>query len=125
VLLIAGLEDSRIPNRFTDALAWLLGPVPMLEPSPRAVDFLPSAPAPITANMGPNTSASYDQVVPAGIAGTDVEMGCSPYSMSAEVATEGHFCAQVSPASIEQRIRFFLSALEQDAPVITNSISVE
>jgi hypothetical protein len=125
VLLIAGLEDSRIPNRFTDALAWLLGPVPMLEPSPRAVDFLPSAPAPITANMGPNTSAAYDQVVPAGIAGTDVEMGCSPYSMSAEVAAEGHFCAQVSPASIEQRIRFFLSALEQDAPVITNSISVE
>jgi hypothetical protein len=122
VLLIAGVEDSRIPNRFTDALAWMLGPIPMLEPSPRDVPFLPRSAAPIRSNIDDQTTSAYSQVVPAGVAGVKASVGCNPQLMGALVASEGHFCAQVSLASIQQRLMFFLSALEADAPTISNPL---
>lgn len=125
VLLIAGLEDTLIPNRLTDALAWLLGPIPMIEPTPRDVGFLPTAVGPIRANVDASTTAAYAQVVPAGLAGIEVESDCDPSSMSASIAQEGHFCAQVSMASVEQRLQFFLSALGGGAPVVTNTSIAE
>ncbi|MBW2291604.1 MAG: hypothetical protein JRG94_04760, partial [Deltaproteobacteria bacterium] len=78
VLLIAGVEDTRIPNRFTDALAWLLGPIPMIDPAPRVVPFLPLSRAPIRSNIDDRTTAAYSQIVPAGVIGVRASIGCNP-----------------------------------------------
>ncbi|MBW2387610.1 MAG: hypothetical protein JRG89_04165 [Deltaproteobacteria bacterium] len=122
VLLIAGVEDTRIPNRFTDALAWLLGPIPMIDPAPRVVPFLPLSRAPIRSNIDDRTTAAYSQIVPAGVIGVRASIGCNLRRTSALVASEGHFCAQVSFASIQQRLLFFQSALEANAPTISNPL---
>ena len=64
VLLTEGLNDSMVPNNGTEALAWLLGPVPLLNPAPRAVTFLPIATAPLSANIDSRTTAALFRYVP-------------------------------------------------------------
>lgn len=125
LLLIAGVEDRRIPNRFTDALAWLLGPLPMLEPVPRDVPFLARSAGPIRGNIAGQATAAYVQIVPAGIVGAAVAPDCDPESLGLLFASDGHYCAQIAPASIEQRRLFFLSALEDRAPVIENVLDAQ
>lgn len=120
VLLVAGLEDSRIPNRFSDSLAWLLGPIPILEPTAREVSFLQTQSGPIRANINSTTTSAYTQFVPEGLPGVGVAPACTADAMSRAVAREGHFCAQISPASVEQRLQFFLSAQGEGAPAISN-----
>ena len=124
ILLTAGVEDHRVPNRFTDALAWWMGPLPMLEPVGREVSFLASVEGPLRANIRPDTTAAYVQIVPAGLTGASASADCDPLLMGHLAAVDGHFCAQIAPTAIQQRLSFFLSALEGAAPVIANPMDM-
>lgn len=123
LLLISGVQDTRVPNRFTESLAWLLGRIPLVAASLRPVAFLPVAQVPVQSNMGPMTTAGYAQIVPAGIVGARTDADCDATVIGEELAREGHFCAQVAPVSILQRVSFFGSALSGGAPIISNPLS--
>ena len=123
LLLIEGLGDSRVPNHATASLAWQLGPIPLLEPVRRSVSFLPTASAPLTANIGPRTTAAYAQYVPSGLHGLDPTPGCIPPLLTAAAASEGHFCAQLARESERQRVHFFQTALSGPAPRLIDPLS--
>ncbi len=116
VLLTEGLNDSMVPNNGTEALAWLLGPVPLLNPVQRAVTFLPIATAPLSANIDSRTTAALFQYVPAGVPGIDPTADC-------ESQFEGHFCPQTAEPAIRQRVEFFRSALDDPAPRIIDPLA--
>ncbi len=118
ILLTAGIYDRRIPNRMTDALAWALGPLPMLAPVTRAVPFLYSRTGPVRGNLTRTTSGAYHQIVPFGVVGAGIEADCNPADLGRWVAGSGHFCVQVAPSAIAERVAFFRSALTSAVPVI-------
>ncbi len=122
ILLQAGLYDRRIPNRMTDALAWAIGPLPLLEPVKREVPFLSQRRAPIRANLSRDATGAYQQVVPFGVVGAGVGPDCRPRMFGLSYARSGHFCAQLAPSAIAERVAFFLSALEGRTPVIGRSL---
>lgn len=112
VLLTAGIYDRRVPNRTTDALAWVLGPLPMLSPVTRAVPFLHARRGPIRHNLTSFATGAYHQIVPFGLAGAPGEPDCDPARLGDWLARSGHFCAQLAPSAIAERIAFFDSVGE-------------
>ncbi len=113
VLVQEGIGDTLIPNNATRSLAYTLGVVPHIEPIQVPVPYLPTAPGPIVANIGPETTAAFAQYVPAGVPGLEPTPTC-------ELQPEGHYCAQIAEPAIDQRVQFFLSALTDPAPTIVN-----
>lgn len=113
VLVQEGIGDTLIPNNATRSLAYTLGVVPHIEPIHVAVPYLPTAPGPIMANIDSETTAGFAQYVPAGILGLTPTPTC-------EFQPEGHYCAQTAESAIDQRVRFFQSALADLAPTIIN-----
>lgn len=116
-LLTEGLNDSLVPNNGTEALAWMLGPMPLLLPEQRVVPFLEKANGPVTANINATTTAGISQYVPAFVPGIPATLGC-------EFQSEGHYCPQTSPPGLQQRADFFRSALTGAAPTVTNALAV-
>ncbi len=121
VLLIAGLEDSLVPNHASDSLAWQLGSVPQLAPVARGVPFLDRVSGPVQANVDRFTSAAYARYVPLAVDGATPTAGCVPPALPARLAAEGHFCAQLAEESRRQRANFLLSALGEVAPRIVEA----
>jgi len=113
VLVQEGIGDTLVPNNATRSLAYTLGQVPHIEPIQMMVPYLPTAPGPIMGNIDSETTSAFAQYVPAGIPGLEPTPTC-------EFQTEGHFCAQTADSAIEQRVRFFQSALTDPAPTIVN-----
>jgi hypothetical protein len=118
ILVIEGLEDSLVPNHATDSLAWLMGPIPHLEPVQRPVPFLDTIAGPVRANIDAQTTAAFFQYVPTGVEGFPPTPGCAALNPSS--GGEGHFCAQSAAESLRQRAAFFRSAVEDDVPTIIN-----
>jgi hypothetical protein len=113
VLVVEGVSDPQVPNNSTRSLAWLLGPIPHLEPVQQAVPYLTPATGPIRANVDDVTTSAFFQYVPAGVPGILPTPGCVSQ-------TNGHFCAQSAAESELQRTVFFQSALTDAAPVIVD-----
>ncbi|MCZ6784945.1 MAG: hypothetical protein O7G30_16725, partial [Proteobacteria bacterium] len=103
LLVVEGLNDSFTKANTTRSLAWLLGPIPQLEPVAVPVLGLPSQAGPIQANIDADTTAAFVQFVPSGV-GLPPTQGC-------DFQPEGHFCAQTAPPARTQRLRFYTSAL--------------
>jgi len=116
ILVTEGLTDGFVPNNATEALAWLMGPLPHLEPVQRPVPFLSPVQGPVMANIDSFTTAAFYQYVPAGVPGIDPTPGC-------ETEPQGHFCPQVYPKALQQREVFFETALSQRAPVIIDPLA--
>ena len=113
VLVVEGVSDPQVPNNSTRSLAWLLGPIPHLEPVQQAVPFLTPQVGPIRANVDDATTSAFMQYVPAGVPGIPPTPGCVSQP-------NGHFCAQSAAESELQRTVFFQSALSDPAPVIVD-----
>ena len=120
ILLLKGLNDTMVPNNATESLAWAMGPIPHLEPVQRAVPFLDLVDGPVIANVDAETTAAFYQYVPVGVAGIDPTPGCATYG-----EREGHFCAQIAPESLRQRVVFFQTALRNPAPTIIDPLGSE
>ncbi|MCX8071182.1 MAG: hypothetical protein N3C12_01840 [Candidatus Binatia bacterium] len=116
VLLTEGLEDSLVPNHTTEALAWLMGPIPHLAPVQRPVPFLSVVSGPLQGNIDAQTTAAFFQFVPTGIPNLPPTPGCA--ALSPAIGSEGHYCAQDAAEARRQRIEFLRSALEGAAPRI-------
>lgn len=123
ILVIEGLNDSLVPNHATDSLAWILGPIPHLEPVQRPVPFLQPALGPIVANVDEETTAAFYQYVPVGLPDVAPTPGCTV--LSERSAREGHYCAQSARESLRQRVVFFQTALTDPAPSIIDPLSAE
>jgi hypothetical protein len=99
VLLVEGLGDHLVPfYSLRSGASQLL--LPQIEPRAEVVPFLDAAGASSNEGSGVATKR-YFQYVPAGYAVTPTP-GCV-----AQHQLEGHFCAQLAPEAIEQRVRFF------------------
>ncbi len=118
VLLIEGIDDSLVPNAATESLAWALGPIPLVGPVLRPVPFLGSVPAPLRANLGPDTTAGLVQYAPTGLQGIPPTAGCA--ALTPVSGSEGHYCAQRAVESLRQQVTFLRSALGGAAPVIVD-----
>ncbi len=111
VLVQEGLRDTLIPNNATRSLVYALGATPLIQPVAEPVLYLMQAEAPLTANVDAQTTSGYAQYVPNGLPDLPVTPGC-------EVWTEGHFCPQTARVALDQRFRFFETALQDEAPTI-------
>lgn len=111
VLVQEGIGDTLIPNNATRSLVYALGGTPLIDPIAQPVPYLPAAEAPVVANVDAETTSAYAQYVPNGLPDLLPSPGC-------EFWFEGHFCPQVAPAALDQRLRFFQSALTDRAPTI-------
>jgi hypothetical protein len=111
LLVVEGIGDTFTKNNSTRSLAWQLGPVPHLPPVAVPVSYLPLAQDSVVANVDAGTSAAFVQFAPAGVPGVPSTPGC-------QFQFEGHFCAQIAPASERLRADFFRSAVEDPVPVI-------
>ncbi len=116
ILITEGLDDSLVPNHTTEALAWLIGPIPHLAPVQRRVPFLPVVHGPVQGNIDEHTTAAFFQFVPTGIPELPPTPGCT--ALPATIGSEGHYCAQAAAEARRQRIAFLRSALEEPAPRI-------
>jgi len=117
-LVVAGLEDSLVPNNTTNSLAWALHPLPHLQPVQRVVPYLEAVDGPVVANIDARTSAAFFQYTPVGIDGIAPSPGCAVLPETS--AREGHYCAQSAAESLRQRTVFFQTALTDPAPTIIN-----
>jgi hypothetical protein len=115
LLVTEGIGDSIVPNHGTRALVHTLGPVLQVEPIQEASPVVTSVVGPLSANVNATTTAGYYQYVPTGIPGLPNTPGCM-------FEPEGHFCPQIAPEAIRQRIEFFQSALSGPAPVIIDPL---
>ncbi|MEM7136279.1 MAG: hypothetical protein AAF500_06870 [Myxococcota bacterium] len=113
VLVQEGIGDTFVPNNATRSLVFALGATPLVGPVAQPVPYLSEADAPLAANVDAQTTSAYAQYVPAGIPGLPETPGC-------EFETEGHFCAQVARGSLDQRMTFFRTALESEAPTVVS-----
>ena len=111
ILITEGIGDTLVPNNSTRATTVAYGAVAQLTPFLEKVVGLNSVDAPVGGNVDENTTAGYFQYAPDGLDPVPPSPGC-------EGITEGHFCAQISTAAIDQRIAFFKSALGENTPVI-------
>ena len=111
VLVQEGIADSFVPNNATRSLAYALGATPLIGPVAEPVPYLTQAETPLTGNVDSQTTSAYAQYVPRGIPGLTTTPGC-------EIWDEGHFCPQTAPVALDQRFRFFESALTDEAPTI-------
>lgn len=121
ILLIEGIDDTRVPNNATDSFAWSMGPIPHLEPVQRPVPFLTPLVGPVRGNIDPDTTAAFFQYVPVGVEGIEPTPGCTVLSPGS--AREGHFCAQSAAESQYQRVVFFQSAVAGEVPVIVDPLA--
>jgi hypothetical protein len=124
VLLIAGRGDRFIPNRASRSLAWVLGPLPWLNGPPTRGIGLQPASAPLRGNLEDGATGAYVELVPAA-SGETPTPGCAgdAAAMLDELLSEGHFCAQLAPESIEQRVTFLRSAVREDRPVVIDPLA--
>ena len=113
VLVQEGIADLNVPNNASRSLAYTLGQVPQLEPIWEVVPYLPQESGPLRGNINAQTTAAHSQYVPDGIPGLDVTPGC-------EGETNGHYCVQRAPSSMDQRAQFFRSAVEDAVPTIAS-----
>jgi hypothetical protein len=113
ILWTEGLNDSFIPPTSRRAAAHAIG-LPLLEPVRENVAILDIEATPVSANVDADTTGGVFQYVPDGVTGIPPTPGCEFFG------TDGHFCAQLAPASWLQRVQFFQSALGAGAPVISN-----
>lgn len=111
VLVQEGIADLLVPNNATRSLVYALGATPLIGPVAQPVPYLMRAEAPIRGNVDAQTTSAYAQYVPSGIPGLDTTPGC-------EFWINGHFCPQTAPVALDQRYRFFESALYDEAPTI-------
>jgi len=119
LLVVAGLDDSLVPNNTTNSLAWALFPLPHLRPVQRLVPYLDQVDGPVTANIDAQTTAAFFQYTPVGIPGLPPSPGCTVLSPSS--ASEGHYCAQSAAESLRQRVVFLQTAIsDAPAPTIIN-----
>jgi len=123
VLLIAGRGDRFVPNRASRSLAWVLGPLPWLNGPPTRGIGLPPASAPLRGNLADGATGAYVELVPAA-GGEAPTPGCvgDPTALLDDLMREGHFCAQLAPESIEQRVAFLRSAVRQAPPVVIDPL---
>ena len=113
VLLTAGRGDSFVPNRASRSLAWVLGPLPWLEISGPSAVGLPMARLPLRANQPDGSTGAYIEFVPSG-SDRPPTPGCDQPGVSIAIMREGHFCAQLAPESLRQRVTFLRSAARED-----------
>jgi hypothetical protein len=113
VLVQEGIGDTLVPNNATRSLAYTLGQIPHIEPIQVGVPYLPTAPGPIIGNIDFETTSGFAQYVPTGVPGL-------PPTPTCEFQPEGHYCAQIAEAAIQQRVLFFKTALTDTAPTIVN-----
>lgn len=111
VLVQEGIADLFVPNNATRSLVYALGATPLIGPVAEPVPYLMRAEAPLNGNVDAQTTSAYAQYVPNGVPGLAVTPGC-------EIWTNGHFCPQTAPVALDQRFRFFESALTDEAPTI-------
>ena len=111
VLVLEGIGDTFIPNNATRSLAYALGATPHVGRVAQPVPYLEQAEAPLVANVDAQTTSAYSQYVPNGIPDLSPTEGC-------EFWNEGHYCAQVAQGSLDQRMTFFRTALEDSAPTV-------
>lgn len=111
LLLQEGLSDTRVPAYSTSAAANAFG-IPHLLPIARETPGLVPIEAPVRGNIDDATSAAFIQFVPS------VDPTAAP-SAGCEDIEEGHFCAVDAAPSIQQRLRFFSTAVE-GVPEIVN-----
>ncbi len=104
-------SDQLVPNNATRSLVYALGATPLIEPVAEPVPYLTRAEAPLTGNVDAQTTSAYAQYVPNGVPGLPPTPGC-------EFWTNGHYCPQTAPAALDQRFRFFETALYDEAPTI-------
>jgi hypothetical protein len=112
ILWTEGLNDSFSPPTARRAAAHAIG-LPLLEPVRESTPILRVEATPASANIDEATTGGVFQYVPREVPGIAPTPGC-------EYATDGHYCAQLAPASFVQRVRFFQSALGESAPAISN-----
>ncbi len=111
VLVQEGIADLLVPNNATRSLVYALSATPLIQPVAQPVPYLMRAEAPLTGNVDAQTTSAYAQYVPGSVAGLAVTPGC-------EFLNNGHFCPQIAPVALDQRYRFFESALYDEAPTI-------
>jgi hypothetical protein len=114
VLVQEGLGDTLVPNNASRSLAYTLGlgAVPHLAPIEEPVPFLTPTSGPLIGNIDPSTTSAFSQAVPQAYPGLAPTPGC-------EFEFEGHFCVQIAPSYIDQRVRFFQTAIDDPAPTIS------
>jgi hypothetical protein len=111
VLVQEGISDLLVPNNATRSLVFALGATPLIDPVAQPVPYLTRAEAPIRGNVDAQTTSAYAQYVPNGIPELETTPGC-------EIWVNGHFCPQTAPVALDQRYRFFESALYDEVPTI-------
>ena len=116
LLITEGLTDPLVSNHSTRALAHTLTGVLHVLPQAESTPVLATASAPLAANVNATTTAGFYQFVPTGVPGIPATPGCAFQS-------NGHFCAQSAAESVDQRIEFFRTAVEQNAPVIIDPLA--
>ncbi|MFQ5417124.1 MAG: hypothetical protein ACE5FL_08785 [Myxococcota bacterium] len=123
ILLSEGLNDTKVPNHVTEALAWALGPIPQLGPPLRRVVTLDVAESPIVGNIDGRTTAAFTQFVPLGVPDIAPTPGCSSPPMSLPSAMEGHRCVQNAAEALLQRLVFLETAQSEDAPLVIDPLA--
>lgn len=109
VLWTEGIDDHYVPNNATRSAAHELG-IPTVRKVRRSSPVLSEIDAPLRGNLAPDRTAGHFQFDPA-----TTTPGCS-------ALTDGHFCPQTAPPAQGQRLHFFETALDGDAPEIIDPL---
>lgn len=117
ILMTEGLGDTYAPPNALHASAHTIG-LPLVAPVRLSTPILDVVSAPLQANIDGDTTGGLFQYVPQGYPGLPPTPGC-------ELQPEGHFCADSAPAVVDQRVRFFESALDGEAPVMVDPFAEE
>ena len=99
-----GIGDSFVPNNASYAMANELG-IPHVRPIAHAVPTLVQVDPPLRENIAPGITAGFFQFDPA------TAPGCFP-------GYEGHYCPQTAPEALQQRLHFFLTALQGSPEIV-------
>jgi len=123
VLVVEGLNDSLIPNHATRSWVRELGPIPQLGEPGRAIPGFERVEGAVSGNIDAQTTAAFYQYVPRGVEGVEPAPGCDDPALAESSAREGHYCAQSAEESLRQRVHFFKTTLEGDAPEIIDPLT--
>lgn len=111
LLWIEGIGDGIVSNNATRSAARELG-IPQVERVKRASPGLDSMPAPLSANIGPTTTAGHFQYIPAA----------TPSCIGVVFSNPGHHCPQRATEGRNQILNFFSTALGGGPPVIIDPL---
>jgi len=111
LLWIEGIGDGIVSNNATRSAARELG-IPQVERVKRASPGLDVAPAPLSANVGPPTTAGHFQSVPSA----------TPSCVGVVFSNPGHHCPQRATEGRNQILHFFSTALGGGAPEIIDPL---